>query len=113
AAPARPDLARPALLDGHRAPRAAPRRRRPDVERRDDHPADRGAPMTTAGRRTLALAGSVVAAGLSALWVVVVPDKAEATTGLQALAIRWGHPGSWALLAVLGAAVAADAPVRL
>jgi hypothetical protein len=69
--------------------------------------------MTTAGRRTLALAGSVVAAGLSALWVVVVPDKAEATTGLQALAIRWGHPGSWALLAVLGAAVAADAPVRL
>ena len=69
--------------------------------------------MTTTARRTLALAGSVVAAGLSALWVVVVPDKADATSGLQALAIRWGHPASWALLATLGVAVAADAPVRL
>lgn len=69
--------------------------------------------MTAPARRTLALAGAVVAAGLSALWVAVVPDRADTTTGLQASAIRWGHPGAWALLAALGLAVAADAPTRL
>lgn len=61
-------------------------------------------------RRALGLAGAVAAAGMSALWVAVVPDKADSTTGLQSLAIRLGHPASWALLSALGLAVAAGAP---
>lgn len=69
--------------------------------------------MTPSARRSLALAGSVVAAGLSLLWVVVVPDKADTTSGLQALAIRWGHPASWALLSALWVAVATDGSARL
>lgn len=61
-------------------------------------------------RRLLGLLGAAAAAGMSALWVAVVPDKAVATDGLQSLVIRLGHPTSWALLSALGLAVAADAP---
>jgi hypothetical protein len=63
-------------------------------------------------RRALALTGAAVALCLTVVWLVVVPGKAESTTGLQEAAIRWGHPASWALLALLGALVAADAPER-
>lgn len=80
-------------------------------------PAAAGAPdLRTWGRRhrrALGLAGAVAAAGMSALWVAVVPDKADATSGLQSLAIRLGHPASWALLSALGLAVAAGAPKAL
>ncbi|MEW1918619.1 hypothetical protein [Pseudarthrobacter oxydans] len=41
-----------------------------------------------------------------------MPDKAAQTSGVQELAIRWGHPACWALLAVVGVLVALDAPKR-
>ncbi|GAA5161263.1 hypothetical protein [Ornithinimicrobium tianjinense] len=67
-----------------------------------------------AGRsRVLGAAGAVAALGMSTLWTVVVPDKADTTAGLQSLAIRWGHPVCWALLAGVGLAVALDAPRRV
>lgn len=61
-------------------------------------------------RRTLGLPGAAVAAGMTILWVAVVPDKADATHGIQSLAIRWGHPASWAFLTGVGLSVAAGAP---
>lgn len=64
-------------------------------------------------RRLVGLAGAVTAAGMAALWVVVVPDKAAGSDGLQSLTIRFGHPLSWALLSALGLAVAAGAPRRV
>ncbi|WP_131106238.1 hypothetical protein [Ornithinimicrobium sufpigmenti] len=64
-------------------------------------------------RRTLGLVGAVAAAGMTALWVVVVPEKASTTDGLQSAAIRLGHPLSWALLSAVGLAVAAGAPKDL
>lgn len=64
-------------------------------------------------RRTLALAGALVAAGLTVLWLVVVPDRADTTSGLQSLAIRYGHPLSWALLTGLALSHTADAPKAL
>ena len=63
--------------------------------------------------RVLGVAGAVAAVGMTTLWTVVVPDKADTTTGLQSLAIRWGHPACWALLAGVGLAVALDAPRRV
>ena len=67
----------------------------------------------SARRRVLGLAGAAAAAGLTALWCVVVPEKAEATQGLQSFLIRWGHPASWACLAGLGLLVAFDASSRV
>ncbi|MEW1982973.1 hypothetical protein [Pseudarthrobacter oxydans] len=49
---------------------------------------------------------------MAVVWTVIVPDKAAQTSGVQELAIRWGHPASWALLAVVGVLVALDAPKR-
>lgn len=63
--------------------------------------------------RPLGASGAVAAAGMTALWMVVVPAKAEATSGVQELAIRWGHPLCWALLATAGVLVAVNAPKRL
>ena len=61
-------------------------------------------------RRVLGLVGVVVAAGLTVVWLFVVPEQADQTHGLQAAAIRWGHPATWALLALFGVLVALDAP---
>lgn len=58
------------------------------------------------------MAAAAAAAGLTALWCVVVPDKAETTQGLQSFLIRWGHPASWACLTALALLVVADAPPR-
>ena len=63
-------------------------------------------------RRALALTGAALSLGMAGLWLVVVPAKVETAAGLQEAAIRWGHPACWALLAVLGVLVAADAPKR-
>lgn len=49
---------------------------------------------------------------LATVWLVVVPAKAAETAGVQELAIRWGHPACWVLLAGLGVLVAFDAPKR-
>lgn len=77
-------------------------------------PSDRRTRARTAPRRrTLALAGALVAAGMTVLWLVVVPDRADTTSGLQSLAIRYGHPLSWALLTGLALSHAADAPKAL
>lgn len=56
------------------------------------------------------MVGAVVATGLTVVWLFVVPEQADQTHGLQAAAIRWGHPATWALLALFGALVALDAP---
>lgn len=61
-------------------------------------------------RRRIAVAGAVAAAGLTVLWCFVVPEKADQTTGVQSLAIRWGHPATWALLSGLGVMIAMDSP---
>lgn len=50
----------------------------------------------------LGFAGAAVAAGMTVVWLVVVPEKADQTDGLQEIAIRWGHPLCWALLTVAG-----------
>lgn len=63
--------------------------------------------------RLLGLGGAAVAAGMTALWMTVVPEKVDTTSGIQALAIRWGHPLCWAFLTTVGLLVAADAPKRL
>lgn len=64
-------------------------------------------------RRPLGLLGAVAATGMAGLWIAVVPDKAAETSGVQELAIRWGHPACWALLALVGFLVSLDAPKRL
>ena len=63
-------------------------------------------------RQTLGWAGAALAGALAVLWTVVVPEKAEATDGVQSLLIRHGHPATWAALAVLGVLVALDAAPR-
>ncbi|WP_458779308.1 hypothetical protein [Arthrobacter sp. D3-16] len=50
---------------------------------------------------------------MTTLWLVVVPEKADQTAGLQELAIRWGHPFCWAFLAAAGILFALDAPKRI
>ncbi|WP_106848429.1 hypothetical protein [Blastococcus sp. Marseille-P5729] len=64
-------------------------------------------------RRPLGLTFAAAAAGMTGLWLVMVPAKAEQTSGLQEFAIRWGHPACWALLAAVGLLVAAGAPKRV
>lgn len=54
--------------------------------------------------------GAAVAAVMAAAWLVVVPEKADQTAGLQELAIRWGHPLCWAFLAAAGVLFAMGAP---
>lgn len=61
-------------------------------------------------RRALAVTGAVVATGMAVLWTIVVPERAEATSGVQSAAIRWAHPATWALLATLAVLTAAGAP---
>ena len=61
-------------------------------------------------RRTLGLVGAAVAAVLAVVWLVVVPEKADEASGLQAALIRYGHPACWALLAGAGVAYAAGRP---
>ena len=63
--------------------------------------------------RPLGAVGAVIATGMSALWVVVVPDKADTVSGVHEMAIRWGHPVCWALLAIVGILVAVAAPKRI
>ena len=64
-------------------------------------------------RRVLGLAGASATAGMAVLWVLVVPDRVDATGGLQSWAIRWGHPASWACLTGVGLALATGAPRRV
>lgn len=61
---------------------------------------------TTSRQRRLGFAGAVVAAAMTGLWLLVVPDKAESAAGLQSLALRFGHPAAWALLTAVGLSVA-------
>lgn len=65
-----------------------------------------GPPQAASRQRRLGFAGAVVAAAMTGLWLLVVPDKAVSTAGLQSLAIRFGHPAAWALLAAFGLSVA-------
>jgi len=56
---------------------------------------------------------ALVAAALAVVWWVVVPEEAVGATGWRAVALRWGHSLSWALLAVLAVLMAEGAPRRL
>lgn len=58
----------------------------------------------------LGLVGALVAGALTVVWLVVVPEKADQTSGVQAAVIRYGHPACWALLAGAGLAYAAGRP---
>ena len=64
-------------------------------------------------RRVLGIAGAATSAGMTVLWIVVVPEKADATGNVQEFAIRWAHPACWALLTTVGILVASDAPKRV
>lgn len=64
-------------------------------------------------RVALGVGGAVVASGMAVLWWFVVPEAADSTGGLQAAAIRYGHPATWALLALLGLLIAVGAPRRM
>lgn len=64
----------------------------------------------TRRQRILGLAGAAVAAILTVVWLVVVPEKADEVGGVQAALIRYGHPACWALLAGAGVAYAAGRP---
>ncbi|KAA6435173.1 hypothetical protein FQ330_05315 [Agrococcus sediminis] len=80
------------------------------------HPGRPAPPPPAPGPRGIAalgLTGAVVAAAMAVLWTLVVPEQAAAATGVQQLALRWGHAATWALLAVVGALVALDAAPRL
>ncbi len=63
-------------------------------------------------RTPLAVGGLVVSLGLAALWLVVVPERAESTSGAQSWLIRYGHSICWVLLATTAALVLARAPKR-
>lgn len=71
------------------------------------------APWHRRHRRLVGVGSAVVAAGMTALWVAVVPDKAAETEGLQSWALRYGHPASWALLTGAALTFAADGPRRV
>lgn len=64
-------------------------------------------------RRALGVVGALIAAALAVVWILVVPEQAATTTGVQSAVIRWGHPLCWALLAVVGILIAVDAPRRI
>ena len=63
-------------------------------------------------RTALAAGGLVVSVGLALLWLFVVPERAESTSGLQQWLIRFGHSICWALLAVTAGLVLLKAPKR-
>lgn len=66
--------------------------------------------------RRRGLIGSVVAVaaiGLAVLWLVVVPEKATTTTGVQSLTIRYAHSLCWVLLAASAGTYALRAPARI
>lgn len=65
--------------------------------------------------RRRAVAGPVavvLAAALGVVWLVVVPDEAERAAGWREVALRYGHPACWFLLAVAALAWTARAPRR-
>lgn len=63
-------------------------------------------------RRSLGLAAIAIALGLAALWLVVVPEEAETSTGLASWLLRFGHSLCWLLLAATAALWTARAPRR-
>lgn len=65
-----------------------------------------------ARRQLLGWGGAVLAGAMAVLWSFVVPEKAGTTDGVQSLLIRYGHPATWAALAVLGVLVALDVAPR-
>ncbi|MGD8199672.1 hypothetical protein ACQE98_03300 [Ornithinimicrobium sp. W1679] len=67
-------------------------------------------PWLEGHRRVVGLGGAAAALTLAGIWTVVVPDRADTAAGLQALAVRWGHPLCWLLLAVSGVLYAVRAP---
>ncbi len=63
-------------------------------------------------RTPLAIGGLILSLGLAVLWLFVVPERAEATTGVQSWLIRYAHSICWALLATTAVLVLARAPKR-
>ncbi|WAB82177.1 hypothetical protein OVN18_03995 [Microcella daejeonensis] len=75
--------------------------------------ASRIAALLARHRRLVGAAAAAIALALAVLWVIVVPEKAAETTGVQRFALEWAHPLCWLLLAVAGALHAMRAPDRL
>lgn len=75
--------------------------------------ADPAAPWYLRHRRAVSLTGAAVTAALTEVWVVVVPDKTDGTTGLQSWAVRLAHPLTWALLTAFRVSFATGAPKRM
>ncbi len=63
-------------------------------------------------RRPVGLAAAACCLVLAAVWLVVVPEKVAVSTGVQALALRYGHATCWAFLAVAATLYAFGAPRR-
>lgn len=63
-------------------------------------------------RRPLGLAAIAIALGLAVLWLVVVPEQSETSTGLAGWLLRFGHSLCWLLLAATAALWTARAPRR-
>lgn len=54
----------------------------------------------------------VLAAALGVVWLVVVPGEAESAAGWREVALRYGHPACWFLLAAAALAWTTRAPRR-
>lgn len=63
-------------------------------------------------RRPVGLAAAAGCLVLAAVWLVVVPEKAVVSTGVQELALRYGHSACWAFLAGAATLYAFRAPRR-
>ena len=82
----------------------------PDGDAADLVAPGRALPWHRRHQRVLGVAGALLAAGMTVLWLVVVPEGAGSTPGLRSWVLRLGHPAAWACLTGVGIAVAADAP---
>lgn len=61
-------------------------------------------------RTAVGLGGALVAGAMAGLWLVVVPGRVDEVTGLQELALRYGHGACWALVALAALLYALRAP---
>lgn len=64
--------------------------------------------FATRHRRPLLALAAVGSAILSIVWLFIVPERAETSTGLRQAAIRFGHPLCWALFALVAVLALAD-----
>lgn len=66
-----------------------------------------------AHRKVLGLIAAVIALGVAALYLVIVPEQSENTTGFVKLVLLYGHSLCWLLLAGAFATWALNGPRRI